>query len=277
MKIYTPKRSYSLFKLLKDVLFGFREGKELAFRLFIRDLNASYKKSFLGIFWLFIPPVFTAVLWIFLNDQKVISITDSPMDYAAFTLCGTVLWSLFAEALTKPIQRYQNAMGMMSKLNFPRESLFLASIYDMGFSLFLKLIILVPVLWLLGYVPGFNWLLALIGILGLLFVGLTFGLFISPLGLLYGDIGKGLPLILPFVMYLSPVIYPLRSGGALSFLQNINPVTPFLELSRSSIGSYPFDLNESLFGWSLVSVFVLLFGLITIKVALPVIVERSGS
>lgn len=166
---------------------------------------------------------------------------------------------------------------MMSKLNFPREAIFLAAVYDMIFSFLLKLLILVPVLWVLGYPPAIYWFPALYGIIGLVILGLTLGLLLSPLGLLYGDVGKALPLFLPFAMYLSPVIYPLREGGALSVLQGINPVTPFLELSRSSLGGYEFTLDFPLMIWSIVVLFGLIFSLVAIKVALPIIVERNGS
>lgn len=275
--IYTPQNNYSLLKIFQDILAGFKDGRDLAWRLFLRDLRASYKRSFIGVFWLFIPSVFTAGIWMFLNSQDIVSISETPMDYAAFVLCGTILWSLFAEAMNKPLQRFQGAMPMMSKLNFPREAIFLAAVYDMIFSFFLKLIILIPVLWVLGYPPSWTWLLALYGIVGLVIIGLTLGLILCPLGLLYVDIGKSLPLILPFAMYLSPVIYPLREGGALSDLQGFNPVTPFLELARSSMGGYEFTLDFPLMVWSIMVLFGLIFSLLAIKVALPIIVERNGS
>ena len=256
---------------------GFKEGKGLAYRLFIRDLRAGYKRSFLGVFWLFLPPFFTAGIWIFLNEQNVVSIQGAPMDYAAFTLCGTILWSFFAEALNRPIQRYQSAMGMMSKLNFPRESLVLAAVYDQLFSLVLKLVVLVPILWTLGYPPSWDWIVGFLGILGLLIAGISIGLMLSPLGLLYGDIGKALPMVLPFLMYLSPVIYPLREGGNMAILQGINPVTPFLEIARSSLGGYEFTLWQPLWIWTVVLIVLLLFSLLVVKIAMPMIVERNGS
>ncbi|WP_332913965.1 ABC transporter permease [Algoriphagus boritolerans] len=171
----------------------------------------------------------------------------------------------FAEALNKPIQRFQGAMSMMSKLNFPREALILASIYDQLFSLFLKLLALIPLLWVLGYPPTFDWIFAFIGIFGLLMTGISLGLLLSPLGLLYNDIGKGLPLILPFAMYLSPVIYPLREGGKLALLQDYNPVTPFLEFTRSNLGGYDFTLIGPMYIWSGIVFIVFVFFFIGCK------------
>jgi len=277
IRVYTPRREESFFKLFKEIFAGFVEGRELAWRLFVRDMKAGYRKSFLGFFWVFLPPFATAGVWIFLNSQRVVAIQETPMAYAGFTLCGTLLWSLFAESITKPMARFQGAMSMMSKLNFPREAIILASVYDLAFSFVLRLVILIPVLWVLGYAPTIHFLPALLVVFTLALGGLAIGIFLSPLGLLYTDIGKGLPIILPFAMYLTPVIYPMRTGGYLAVLQGFNPVTPFLERARSWFGGYEFTMHSELMWWSIILIVMMLLGLLALKIALPVIVERAGS
>lgn len=273
---YSPRNDQKLIPLFKEIFQGFIEGSDLGWRLFIRDFKASYRKSYLGIFWTFLPPLATAGVWIFLNNEQVIKFQNAPMEYTAFVLCGTILWSLFAEAINKPMQRYQGAMGMMSKLNFPRESLILASFYDLIYSLVLKLIVLIPILWILGYPPSFNFFLVIPAILGLLFMGISLGILLSPLGLLYNDIGRALPIVLPFLMYFCPVIYPLGKGQMSKKLQMLNPVTPFLENARSLMGGYGFEMQSELIVWSVFSLVFFLLGLLVIKISLPIIVERSG-
>ena len=277
VKVYTPRREERPGKLFGDIFRGFVEGRELAWRLFIRDLKAGYRKSYLGMFWLFLPPLATAGVWIFLNSQQVVSISDAPMAYAGFTLCGTILWSLFSESINKPMQRYQGAMSMMTKLNFPREAIVLAAVYDLIFSFALKLIILIPILWVLGYPPTLAFIPAFFAVVGLIITGLVIGVGLSPIGLLYSDIGKGLPIVLPFVMYLTPVIYPLREQGTLSALQGFNPVTPFLEQARSLMGGYAFTMQKEMWIWSAIIAVSFFLALAAIRIALPIIVERSGS
>ena len=277
IRVYTPQGEESPFKVFKEIYFGFANGRDLAWQLFIRDLKVSYSKSFLGIFWLFLPPLATAGIWIFLNSQKVVAIQNTPMTYAGFAMCGTMLWTLFSESITKPITRYQVAMKMMTKLNFPREAIILASLYDLLFSLILKVAVLIPILWVLGYSPTWYFIAALFFASLLILGGLSLGIFLSPVGLLYGDIGKALPIILPFAMYLTPVIYPMRTGGYLSILQGLNPVTPFLERARSLLGGYEFTMYNELWWWCGAITLTLITGLVTIKIALPAIVERAGS
>jgi lipopolysaccharide transport system permease protein len=277
IKIYTPHQKNGFYVLLMQSLNGLWEGRELAMRLFIRDLKSSYTKSFFGIFWVFLPPIVTAGIWILLNYSNVVVFNNSPMDYAAYTIVGTTLWAVFAESISKPLQRYQAAMGMMIKLNFPREAIILASLYDLIFSFILKLIIIIPILTLLGYPPSLNFIPSFLAIFGLMLLGLSIGLFLCPIGLLYGDIAKALPILLPLGMFVTPVLYPLSEGRFLNSIQSFNPVTPFLERSRSLIGTYAFHMESELLIWSIVMLLLLPVALIILRISLPIIVERSGS
>ena len=276
-KIYTPYHNESLSNILKDIVRGLITGKDLAYRLFIRDFKASFEKSILGIFWIFLPPILTAGIWIFLNNQKIISIADTPMIYPAFSLCGSLMWAVFAESLMKPLQRYKSAMSMMVKLNFPREAILLAAIYDLLVSLGLKLLVLIPILWFMGYPPSLDWIYLIPSLLGLMLMGISIGLLLVPFGLLYNDISSMITLGLPFAMYLTPVVYPIAKGGILGTLQTINPVTPWIERIRSLFGGYSFELYTPMIIWLVISIVILLIGLIIFRIALPIIIERSGS
>jgi lipopolysaccharide transport system permease protein len=108
-------------------------------------------------------------------------------------------------------------------------------------------------------------------------MGISIGLLLVPFGLLFSDISNIITLGLPFAMYLTPVVYPIVKGGVLGKIQIINPVTPWLERIRSLFGGYTFDLYTPLFIWLVIGVVILLFGLIAFRIALPIIVERSGS
>jgi len=56
----------------------------------------------------------------------------------------------------------------------------------------------------------------------------------------------------------------------------LNPVTPFLENARSLMGGYGFEMQSELIVWYVFSLMFFLFGLVVIKISLPIIVERSG-
>lgn len=278
IRVYTADSGVSKpLSLLKTILNGFLEGRFLAYQLFVRDLKASVRQSFLGFFWHFIPAIATAVIWILLNSQNVISVGELPMSYPGFAITGTILWSLFTEAVNKPLFRFNSGKSMMVKLNFPREALLLAAIYDLLFSLLLKLIVLIPALLVLGYTPGIDWLYAVLGLLPLLFVGMTLGLLIVPLGMLYTDIGKGIVVIFQLMMYLSPVIFPFQEKGLMGLIHKYNPVSPYIEFVRSNFGGYDFLLSTEFLVWTIASLVMFIFGLVFLKLSLPAVLERSGA
>lgn len=277
VKIYKPAGSLSISGLFKAILSGMAEGRLLAYRLFRRDLKASVEGSILGLSWLFIPALAAAGIWILLNQQRIINVSSGPMIYPAYVLIGTTLWNIFAEALNKPIQRYKAAMNMMVKLNFPREALLLASFYDMLFSVLIKMVVLLPLLLFMGVQPGWNWLLAIPISLGVVFTGLAIGIFISPIGVLFNDISRGINVVLPFFMFLTPVVYSIPKGSFMDRVQAFNPITPWIDCCRSVIGNYPFEMQISLLVWLFVSILLLLVGLVMMRIALPIIIERSGT
>jgi lipopolysaccharide transport system permease protein len=277
VKIYKSSNNQSLKGLLGSIFKGMADGQLLAYRLFRRDLKASFEASILGLTWLFIPALAAAGIWILLNQQRVISVSSGQMVYPAYVLIGTTMWNIFAEALNKPVQRYKLAMSMMVKLNFPREALFLASFYDMVFSVLIKLLVLLPLLLFIGLEPNWYWLMTVLISFGVVFTGLALGLFISPIGLLFNDVSRGINVVLPFIMFLTPVVYSIPEGSFMHKAQAFNPITPWIELCRSSIGNYAFEMTTPLLVWTLISAAVLFLGLVVMRIALPIIVERSGT
>jgi lipopolysaccharide transport system permease protein len=269
---------FPYFETYNQILTSLIKSRELGWRFFIRDLRASYRRTFLGILWLFFPAAANGVIWIILHSQNVVRFSDmSQINYPVFVLTGTMMWSLFSESVALPLSRYQKIMPTMAKLHFPRESIVISSFYDILFSICLKLFILLPIIYLFGFSLGWNIISVFLIFFALAFLGLAIGLFLTPVGLLYADIGKGIPFLLPFLMYLTPVVYPLHSEGSFMKLQKLNPVVPYIEAGRSSIGLYEFSLIPELFIYVSISIFLFLLSLIILRVCFPFIIERAGS
>lgn len=279
IRVYTADSGISNpFGLLGEIFRGFKKGRFLAYQLFIRDLKASVRQSFLGFFWHFIPAIAQAAIWIVLNGQKVVSVENIPMEsYPAFAIVGTIMWSLFTEGVNKPLARFNSAKGMMIKLNFPREAIILATFYDLMFSLLLKLMVLIPALLMMGYYPSIEWIYAILGIFPMYLLAISFGLLIVPVGMLYTDIGRGIGFIFQLAMYLSPVVFALQSDGVLGWIHRLNPTSPYIEFIRSNFGEYEFTLGIEMIVWSVISLVIFLFGIVILKLSLPAILERSGS
>jgi lipopolysaccharide transport system permease protein len=124
--------------------------------------------------------------------------------------------------------------ALLAKINFPREALILTGIYQTLFNAAIKIGILLLVLPFVGVHAGWGALLIPVGVFALVLTGTALGLAITPLGVLYGDIGRGIPLITQFLMDLSPVVFPLASTGGTATLMRLNPLTPLILIERMS-------------------------------------------
>jgi lipopolysaccharide transport system permease protein len=189
-------------QMWKDLL----DSRELAWRLTIRDISAQYRQSLLGILWAFFPPIATALIFIVLNNRKIINIGDTVIPYPAFVMFGTVLWQVFVESLNSPLKVVTRSKQMLCKINFPREALILSAFEQTLFSLAIKLLILIAVFILFQIPVTWSTLLCLPAIMVLILLGLTFGLLLTPLGILYTDITHGLTIITGLWFFITPVV-----------------------------------------------------------------------
>lgn len=276
-RIYQKQRSIRFGALLKASLNDMYHSRFLARQLAERDIKAMYRQSYLGIVWAFITPITTAAVWVFLNSSGTIRLSDTGIPYPVYAFSGTLIWSIIVAAINSPMQSTQAAKGILTKINFPKEALLLSGVYKLLFDSFIKIIILVLFVFIYGV--GFHWSLLLfpIAILGAILVGTTVGLFLTPIGLLYQDIGKIITFGMQFLMYVTPVVYAMPSTGIMKTIMDWNPITPIVLTARDLVvGFTPEYLNY--FSVVLIVCLPLLFlGLIIYRISIPIIVERLSA
>jgi lipopolysaccharide transport system permease protein len=250
--------------------------RELAWRLFVRDISALYRQSILGYLWAFLPPIVTAVSFTFLNAQGIIRVGPTSIPYPAFVMIGTLFWQTFVDALNSPLKSVNSARSMLAKINFPREALILSGIADVLFNFAVRAVLLVPVFWHYHLPVGSALLLVPIGVLGLITLGLAIGLLIVPAGFLYNDVGRGLGLITGFWMLLTPVVYPPPSTGLGAWLAAWNPVSPILSFCRDALVADPLVHATSFATLFAASLVVAVAGWVLYRLSMPILIERIG-
>ena len=127
-RVYTPespiRRPLRLFAAMARDLVASRE---LAWRLFVRDFSAQYRQSALGYLWAIAPPVVTALPWLFLSSQGILTSGQTPVPYVAYVLVGTTLWTIFSDSLLLPSNALNAGKTMLTKIDFRREALILGA------------------------------------------------------------------------------------------------------------------------------------------------------
>lgn len=276
--VYSPESSLARpGKMLKDMFSDLWSGRELAWRLAVRDISAQYRQAFLGILWAFILPLANTIAWVFLSGTGIVSVKETALPYPVYVFSGSMLWAILMDAVNAPLQQTAAAKAMLAKLNFPRESLVVSGIYQTLFNAGIKIILLLAVLPFLGVVPGWHLLLFPLGLLSLVLVGTAIGLLLTPIGVLYSDIGKGLPLLMQFLMYLTPVVFPMPKAGIAATIYSINPLTPIILTARDWLTGLS---TTSLSGFVIVNILALLLLIavwIVFRLAMPILIERMSS
>src|SRR4029453_10593841 len=157
----------------------------------------------------------------------------------AFVMTGTMLWQSFIDALNSPLKQTNAARAMLAKINFPKEALLLAGLAEALWNLAIRLMLLIPVLGFLGVPFTRSLALAPIGICGLMLLGIAIGLLITPVGLLYTDVARGVGVAATFGMFLTPVIYPPPTSGWGGLIAAWNPISPVLVTARDWLTGQP--------------------------------------
>lgn len=277
VKVYEKENNKSLFKLFRETLTDFKASLYLSRQLAVRDIKAQYRQSYFGILWAFITPLTTAIVWIFLNGTGTIKLSDTGVPYPVYAFSGALIWSMISESIISPINSTNAAKSMITKINFPKEALILSGIYKVIFNSLVKIILVIG--FLLFFDVDITWGLILfpIALVGVLIFGTTLGLFITPVGLLYKDVLKAIPIGLQLLMYVTPVVYSVPKEGMMKTLMEYNPFTPMILTTRDLIvGHTPQYLDYYL--WIVaISLPLFFLALVFYRVSIPIIVERMSA
>ena len=253
-----------------------KNSRELAFALFRRDLKAQFRQSILGYAWLFFPPIATTLVWFFLNSSGVVQVAETGMPYPAFVMIGSLLWQAFLDSLVKPINALNAAKSMLVKLNFPRIAPVLAGIGETTLISAIRLVLLVPIFLFAGLVPSWTLIFFPLAYAALVLLGTAIGSFLTPIGLLYTDIGRSIQLFGQFAIYATPVVYPVATLGILGLVNKINPITYLIETGRATLVGGPFDMLPIALAVTVAGFLLLLIGWTIFHITVPRIIERMG-
>jgi lipopolysaccharide transport system permease protein len=262
-------------QLLKEMGRDLWGSRELAWRLFIRDIQTRYRKSLLGPLWTFLPAIITALTLTFLQDTGVLNLGKTDIPYPFYVMFGQVLWDFFVTSLNLPLRAVKMGMSLLKTIKMPVESLILSRIGEMFFDLGIQFIILM-ILFVIFRIP-LTWSvwLAPLAILMLMLLGIGLGLLLVPIGSLYTDVLSSLPLITRLWFFLTPVIYPPPQKWPYSLMVDLNPVSPLLTGARDLVARGGLTQPSAFIAVSLITLLLVVVGWILYRLSIPILVEKG--
>ena len=260
-------------KMIRDFLYG----RELAWQLAVRDIKAQHRQAFLGLIWGFIMPLANTAAWLFIHGAGIVSIKETTLPYPVFVITGTMLWSVFIDTVNAPLRQTSEAKHVLAKINIPPETIVLSGVYQMLYKTLIRIAVLLPVLLLLGVSPSLSLVIFPIVILSLIVSGTVIGLLLTPIGMLYTDVGRGIQLLLQFMMYITPVVFPIPLGGWAEPIMQYNPITPLIVTARSVLTGQPLEYLGAFLMVTIVAVGLLWPCLAVYRATMPIIIERLSA
>lgn len=193
----------------------FLKYKDLLFLLIRRDFVTSYKQTILGPFWVIAQALLGSAIFTIIFG-KIANLSTDGHPAFLFYLSGMLGWQYFASVYGVGCNALQSNLMLFSKVYFPRlippvgqaifaifNFLIQLAVFFIAFVIYQKTTSSVLPLHLIGLI--FIPLLLLQSIA----LGLGIGFFISALSVKYRDLSRVAGMATQFILYASPVIYPI--------------------------------------------------------------------
>lgn len=228
MTIYRPNMRHELgfFRTWAVMARNVLKSKELIWQLFKRDFFAQYKKSFIGITWIFISPIMGIVSWVFFKETGLLQPGDVGIPYPAYVLIGSSMWGLFTGFYNSAKGTLSAGTGFIMQINYPHEALLFKQVAEKLANFSIGFVMNLVVLIIFGVMPSWKIVLFPVVALPLFFLGSAIGLLASMISVVAFDVDRGLGMVMGLLMYITPVIYSDKIAHPLvRLLIKWNPLT----------------------------------------------------
>jgi lipopolysaccharide transport system permease protein len=214
-----------------------------------RDIAVRYKQTALGVLWAVFQPFVTMIVFTFIFNRMAKIESGDGTPYPIFLYVGLFIWQYYSNTLTNASNSMVSNAGMIQKIYFPRLIIPAAAATTGLVDLAISSVIFVGMMVYYGYAPHLNGLLILpILLLCIILSAMGMGMFLAAINVKYRDVRYALPFFIQLMMYVTPVIYPVKLLDnhlvIKSFMLWLNPVSGVITNARAGIlGQGPVDFG----------------------------------
>lgn len=232
--VYRPNQRHELgfFQTWFVMAANIVRSKELIWQLFKRDFLASYKKSFIGITWIFLAPVMGIISWVFLQKTGMLKPGEMDIPYPAYVLVGSSMWGLFMGFFTSASETLSAGQSLVMQVNYPHEALLFKQTAQHLANFFIGFAMNIIVIIAFGVVPNWTIIFFPLVILPLFFLGAAIGLIVSMISIVAVDLNKVINIGMGLILWTIPIIYSDKVESPI--VQSIIKWNPFTYLICSA-------------------------------------------
>lgn len=212
-----------------------------------RDLSVRYKQTALGVVWALLQPLVTTVIFTFVFNGIAKITSGSATPYPVFVLVGLIFWQFYSGTITKASDSMVTNASIIQKVYFPRLIVPAAALITSLVDMAIVCVFLVIAMIYYGVHPQ-AMAIAILPLLmaTIIMTSLGQGVFCAALNIKYRDVRYALPFFVQTLMYLTPVMYPVkmldRHPLAKTLMIWLNPVSGTIANGRAALfGDAPID------------------------------------
>ena len=250
------------------------EYREIFIALSFRDIKARYKQSVLGILWVIIQPIVNCLVFVIVFGYFLrINSGDTP--YPVFVFSGLLLWQFFSRNLSEGTGSLVANSAFINKVYFPRMGIPLIGLLASTVDFLLALVVLFVLMIWFGVSLQDQIIFAPLIVLVTFFLSYAGALIFAPLNAIYRDVGMAIGYGTQFLMYLSPVIYPVSFlPEHYDWLCDFNAIATLLEWMRWALMGTELPTLRAFIVLGLTVLISLILGRTVFRKLEPVIVDR---
>lgn len=216
----------------------------------VTDFKLKYEGSVLGYLWSLVKPLmlFSILYFVFTQFFKI---GNAVPHYPVYLLLGIVMWTFFVEITSMCLGSIVGKGDLMRKVYFPRAILIFANSMTAFLTFSLNLSVVMIFMLLLGVVPSIQGiLLFLILVVEFAFLVLGLALFLSSLYVKFRDLTHIWEVVLQFMFYATPMIYPLSIvPPRIAKILVLSPLAQIIQDAR-----YVLVTTEAKTSWSILGI-----------------------
>ncbi len=182
--------------------------RKLVIELAKADFKKRFVGSYFGMIWMFIKPVATVLVYVFVFQIGLKSVPPIPdVSYVIWLVPGIVPWFFFSDALPSMTGAMSEYSYLVKKMSFPVELLPVIKLVSSFFVHICFVVIMLTVFLISGYMPMVIWIQVLYYSIAESVLVIGFGFLTSAINVFFKDISQIVDIALQFGMWMAPIMY----------------------------------------------------------------------
>lgn len=210
-------------EIIKEVIKNIKLIKNLA----VNDFSTKYSGAYLGVFWAFVQPIVTTMIYVFVFQ---IGFKAQPLDngypYVLWLIAGIVPWFFFGEAIMNATNCFMEYSYLVKKVVFPISILPVVKILS---SLFVHLFFVIfgwVIFFALGRYPSIYSLQIIYYAICLIAFAMALSYFTASIVPFFKDFGQIVNILIQIGMWLTPIMwdFSIMELGKIEIIFKLNPM-----------------------------------------------------